>query len=578
MYTDNKLLLQIISLLKASNISRIVISSGSRHFPLIHSLENDDFFKLYSVVDERSAAFFALGLIQKTNEPVGISCTSGSAITNYGSAVSEAFYQHLPLLLITADRIPELLGQLEDQMIEQKEMFKGFIKYNGNLPVIENSTDEWYANRIINEALIELNHHGKGPVQINYPIKEHSKDKFQTTHLPKVRKITLHTSEIGKNSWEYFSKKLIDKKILIVWGQSVSLTDELINGLNKFCESYNCAILTDKISNLHHSYAIENAFIILKSLSLKEKEELFPDLVISIGGNIVFNNEIKSFLKSMPNDFENWRVGPEDKIIDPYWNLTEWFEMKEDTFFQNITNLSQHHYTAEESYFEKWREISESIEEPQPTYSQLYAIGKLLKSLPDNSILHLANSITIRMGHMFNFNHTVACYCNRGVNGIDGCMSTAIGYASESKELNFLIIGDLAFFYDMNALWNKHLQKNLRILLVNNEGGAVIHIPFDEEIGKTLSAYTSAGHKTSAKGWVESLGIQYISAHNQEETDKGIELLIDKNEDGPILLEVFTKKENDVQVFKEYLSKINRITLNERAKRKAKSVISKILK
>jgi 2-succinyl-5-enolpyruvyl-6-hydroxy-3-cyclohexene-1-carboxylate synthase len=578
MYTDDKLLLQLIALLKAHNVSRIVISSGSRHFPLIHSLENDDFFKLYSVVDERSAAFFALGLIQKTNEPVGISCTSGSAITNYGSAVSEAFYQHLPLLLITADRIPELLGQLEDQMIEQKEMFKGFIKYNGNLPVIENSTDEWYANRIINEALIELNHHGKGPVQINYPIKEHSKDKFQTTHLPKVRKITLHTSEIDKNSWEHFSQKLIDKKILIVWGQSVPLSESLKNELNKFCERFNCVILTDKISNLHHPYAIENAFITLKALSLKEKEELFPDIVISIGGNIVFNNEIKSYLKTKQGAFENWQVGSGNKVIDPFRRLTEMFEMNESTFFSNITNINQQEKRASIDFFEKWEEVSEAIEEPNPAYSQLYAIGKLLKNLPDNSVLHLANSITIRMGHMFNFNHTVACYCNRGVNGIDGCMSTAVGYASESKELNFLIIGDLAFFYDMNALWNKHLQKNLRILLVNNEGGAVIHIPFDEETGKTLPSYASAGHKTSAKGWVESLGIKYMAAHNQEETDKGIELLIDKNEDGPILLEVFTKKENDVQVFKEYLSKINRITLNERVKRKTKSVISKILK
>lgn len=578
MYTDDKLLLQIISLLKAHSISKIVISSGTRHFPLIHSLENDSFFKLYSVVDERSAAFFALGLIQKTNEPVGISCTSGSAITNYGSAVSEAFYQHLPLLLITADRIPELLGQLEDQMIEQKKMFNGFIKYNGNLPIIENSTDEWYANRIINEAIIELNHHGKGPVQINYPIKEHNKDKFQTPNLPAARKITHHTAEIDKNLWEYFSEKLTDKKILIIWGQSVSLTETLINGLNKFCELYNCVILTDKISNLHHPYAIENAFITLKALSLKEREGLFPDLVISIGGNIVFNNEIKSFLKSKTSNFENWQVGPGDKIIDPYRKLTEWFEMNEDTFFQNITNFSQQDNAIEKLYLKKWVEIAESIEEPKPAYSQLYAIGKLIKSIPDNSIIHLANSNTIRMGHMFKFNPTIACYCNRGVNGIDGCMSTAVGYASESEELNFLIIGDLAFFYDMNALWNRHLTKNLRILLVNNEGGAVIHIPFDEEIGKTLPAYTSAGHKTSAKGWVESLGIKYISAHNQKETDKGIELLIDKNEDRPILLEVFTKKEDDVRILKEYLSKINRTTLDERVKRKAKSMISKLLK
>jgi 2-succinyl-5-enolpyruvyl-6-hydroxy-3-cyclohexene-1-carboxylate synthase len=578
MYSDNKLIVQIVALLKEHNINQVVISSGTRHFPFIHSLENDNFFKLYSVVDERSAAFFALGLIQKTNEPVAIACTSGSAVLNYGSAVSEAYYQRLPLLLITADRSPELLDQMEDQMINQKDVFKCIIKHNVCLPIIKSDTDEWYANRLINEALIELYHHGKGPVKINYPIIEHNKDTFSTVTLPNIRKINLNTSEIDDNKWKEFSKKLENKKIVIIWGQSVNITDNLNDLLSIFCKKYEAVILTDNLSNIHNDYAVRNAFIVLKALSLNEREKVFPDIVLYIGGNTVFNNEIKALLKLFPEKFEHWQVGPEDKIIDPFRRLTEVFEMSEKTFFNKITSIDNNTHEPDKSYRKNWLDISRSIEEPTPPYSQLFAIRELMKSITKNSVLHLANSNTIRMANMFEIDKTILCYCNRGVNGIDGSMSTAVGYASNSDKLNFVIIGDLSFFYDMNAIWNKHLSSNLRILLVNNEGGSVIHSPFNINIRSILPNYTSAGHNTSPKGWVESRGFKYISANNENDVKKGISILTSKEENGPIILEVFTDKDKDVDVFLKYQQEINRITFSERLERKTKAIINKFLK
>jgi 2-succinyl-5-enolpyruvyl-6-hydroxy-3-cyclohexene-1-carboxylate synthase len=578
MYSDNKLIVQLVSLLKEYEIRHIVLSPGSRHFPLTHSLQNDKFFKLYSIVDERSAAFFALGLIQKYNCTVAVACTSGSAITNYCSAVSEAYYQRLPLLLLTADRVPEVLNQMEDQMIDQKNLFKGFIKYNVNLPTIRDENDEWYANRLINEALINLNLHGRGPVHINYPILSHSSDSFQTKVLPVVRKISINTLEIDENQWHIFSNKIINKKIIIIWGQSVNITKELNQSLDKFCEIYDVVILKDKLSNLHNKCAIDNTFTTLHSLSISERDQLFPDIVFTIGANTVFNNEIKGYLKQYPDRFEHWQIGLEDKIIDPYKRLTEIFIMSESNFFDKLTSSFSKVNLGEKLYREKWFSISESIEEPNPPYSQMYAIGKFMKSIPGNSVLQIANSIPIRMVHFFDLNKTVRCYCNRGVNGIDGSMSTAVGFASESNELTFLIIGDLSFFYDMNAIWNRHISKNLRILLTNNEGGAVMHSPFNQEMQKYLPPFTSAGHTTSAKGWVESLNFKYIAAYNCEEVDKGIDILTSTNTSGPILLEVFTKKENDVQVYKKYLREINRITFSERLERKTKAIINKFLK
>ena len=578
MYTDNKMLLQIIALLKAHKINKIVISPGSRHFQLTRSLENDDFFKLYSIVDERSAAFFALGLIQRTNEPVAVCCTSGSAIANYASAVSEAYYQRLPLMLITADRLPEFLGQNEDQMINQKNIFKGFIKYNCQLSTINSEIDEWYVNRVINEAFIQLFQHGKGPVHINYPILSHSSDTFATVNLPIVRKISYIPADINTERWKEYADKLKNKKIIIVWGQSVPLTKELTNAVNDFCSRYNCVILTDRISNFQHSNVIDNAFVVLKSMSLEERERLFPDIVFSIGGNTVFNNEIKGYLKLNSNRFENWQVGLNSNICDPYRRLTEMFEMNEETFFRNLAITSNKELGSSSVYYRSWKDISESIEEPNVEYSQLYATGKLLKSLPDNSVLHLANSHTIRMGHVFDFNETVLCYCNRGVNGIDGCLSTAVGYAASSDKFNFLIIGDLTFFYDMNGLWNKHVPKNLRILLINNGAGGVMHSPKTQKSEKPLQSFTSAGHNTSAQGWVESLGMKYYKASNKIEADKGIELLTRQGKDGPILLEVFTQVEDDVIILYNYFKDINRVTLSERAKRKMKNIISNHIK
>jgi 2-succinyl-5-enolpyruvyl-6-hydroxy-3-cyclohexene-1-carboxylate synthase len=576
MYSNSKQILHLLSLMKAFNISKVVISPGSRHFPITHSLEADSFFKLYSVVDERSAAFFALGLIQKTNEPVAICCSSGTASINYGSAICEAFYQRLPLLVLTTDRIPELLGQMEDQMIKQDDVFKGFVKYQGQLPTVATEIDEWYCNRIINEAFIALDQHGRGPVHLNIPILAHHTDTFQTLKLPDVRKITFNAADLAETKWNLLANRLTDKNVMIVWGQSVPLSKELADPLDRFCEKFNCVILTDKISNFHHSHAIENAFIVLHALGEKDKIELAPDVVISIGANYLFNNELKAYLKPHAHKFENWFVGKEDSVCDPFWRLVELFSMHEATFLNNIVQNTASTSSATD-YFDKWKDISGQIEEPNVEYSELYAIGKLIKSLPQNVGLQLANSSSIRMGNLFDFDKSIRCFCNRGVNGIDGCMSTAVGYAANSDEPVFLVIGDLTFFYDMNALWNRQLSPNLRILLINNEGGAVMHSPFPPEMGKTLAKYTSAGHSTSVKGWVESLGFKYMAASNKEEVDNAVDILTSSSLNGPAIIEVFTEKVEDVVILKQYYRSVSRVTLTEKVQRKAGRIVAKFL-
>lgn len=574
MYSDDRLILQLLSLLKQHNIRKIVVSPGSRHFSIIHSMEKDSYFQLYSVVDERSAAFFALGLIQKSNEPVAVCCTSGTSTINYGSAVIEAFYQHLPLLVMTADRLPELLNQMEEQMFKQDDVFRNFVKFEGQLKEIKNGFDEWYCNRVMNEAFLSLTSHGPGPVHLNIPIESHQHDTFSTTTLPKVRKITRSRADLDEMDWQAYADRLKGKRVLIIWGQAPPMSEKLRQSIDLFCESTNCAILSDKTSNCRHGHAIDNAFVTLRNFSIDEGAKRLPDVVITVFANYIFNNNIKKYLRRFPNKCEHWSVAPCGDIIDPFHKLTEVFEMDEAFFFRKISEKSQ---TGSTQYLESLKNISQRIQEPEVPFSELYAVGQLVKSMPKGASLHIANSASARMANLFVTDESIHAYCNRGVNGIDGCMSAAVGFAAIAEEPVYLVIGDLTFFYDMNALWNRHLSPNLRILLLNNEGGAIMHLPLKESLADVLSKHISAGHKTSAKGWVESLGMKYLSASTEDECNTGVEWLSDQNQEGPMVLEIFTKKEVDIKILKKYFGSLNRETTFDKAKLKVSQKLEKFV-
>ena len=569
MFSTKKNVLQLLSLLKAHSIKRFVVSPGSRHIPIVLSMESDPFFELYSVVDERSASFFALGLIQRFEEPVGVICTSGTASANYCSAISEAYYQELPLLVLTADRLPCLLDQHEDQMIHQSTMYVNVTKYVANLPVVNTLQDEWYNNRLINEALLELNHHGTGPVQINIPVADHM-DDFTVTELPWQRKINRYDLSVPEEFWKKIANILSDKKIIIVCGEGNPLKEVELKALDSFCQKFDCIILSDKISDCHHRYAVENTFPTLQAMSHGDVEETIPDVIISIRSNYSFNPEFKSFVKRCASTkIENWYVSASGKIIDPFQCLTDVFEMNEFIFFSKISQAKED-ILINHQYAELWTIISSSIEEPIVPYGHIYTIGKFLNNIPDNCILHLSNSNSVRIAQLYSISPSIEVHCNRGTDGIDGCMSTLVGYASGPDKPVFLMIGDLTFFYDMNALWNRQLGKNVRIILSNNDGGAIMHMPKRPELATSLLPnYISAQHHTSAKAWVEDRGFTYLSAHNEKEVEEGVRKLTDLSVEGPVILEVFTDMLEDTKIFKGYYATIRRSTLEDKLKHKA---------
>lgn len=573
MYSNLKNVQLLVAMLKAKKIKNIVVSPGNSHNAIVRSIEEDSYFKTYNIVDERSAAFFGCGLIQQLEEPVAIMCTSGTAATNYLTGVTEASRRKLPLIVITGDKNPYYLAQQEDQMIDQINLFKTVVKYSVSLPMIKDEKDEWYCRRILNEAFLELNHHGTGPIQINLPIEQGMLaigNDFTTEKLPEINIIERIDLKTKKEVIENKFKSLKNKKIMIIYGQDNNITEATIKNIEKIFKNYNCIIEADKLSNLHCKGALDIARATIELRTSGRFGEFVPDIVITVAGNVTW--EGKFVLKGYKNKFEHWIVNSDGKVQDYYKNLTTIFEMSTEEFLEN---MAEYEVDSDNNYYEMWEKKNKTFKIPEFQYSNLYATQKVMKMIPKNSILNLANSSTIRLAQYFDLDQSIQVYCNRGVNGIDGCMSTYIGQSTATDKLSFLIIGDLTFFYDMNALWNRYVGKNIRIMLINNEGAALFHFNQGLEKYPTLNENVAAEHFATARGWVESQNIKYLSARNREEFDKNLSDFLVEDSDQPIVFEVFTKKENDAKLQKEFFE--YNIENKDKMKKQVKSVIKKII-
>lgn len=572
MYSSNPIVLELISLLKQFGINRIVVSPGGRHVQFVISLERDPYFKLYSVVDERSAAFFALGLIQETGEPVAVACSSGTACMNYGSAIAEAYYQHLPLLILSSDRLPHFLNQGEEQMYNQLEPFKTITKFSAQLPYVCNELDKWQCNRLINEGLLSLTAHGRGPVHLNFPMLTIYGDGFNVTELPQARKINFHTYQ-GKKGFDKFARRIKNKAVMIVWGQSVKCTERLIDGMKSFLAKTDSVLMSDYMANCRVREAYKNTLSIFHALKPDEGPAVVPDIVITIGGNQIYNVELKAFLaKGHP---EHWSVGPTGEVCDPFHTLTDIFQMDEELFFEALADFCEESDVKDYSSF--WEQFRNLPEPPTEHYDEFQAIGWLIHSLPENCDLQLANSNTIRMAQFFKIPEDVRVNCNRGVNGIDGSMSTAIGFAAATDKPVFYITGELSFFYDMNSLWIKHMSRKLRILLLNNDGGAFMYHEKRIVDGKK-SITLAAGNPINAKGWAETTGFKYVSADDSESLKEGVEILTDMNQDRPVILEVFTDLVTDGGIISKYFATLDRRTFADKVQGRLNRMAGKFFK
>ena len=531
MFSVKRNIQQLISLMVQHGIRNVVISPGSRNMPLAQSFANSRDFSCHPVTDERSAGFFAIGLSVSLNEPVAVCVTSGSALLNLTSAVSEAYYQQVPLLILSADRPEMWIGQLDGQTLPQMGVFQNLVKKEVNLPEPTNADEEWHCNRLINEAILALSHHRNAPVHINIPITEPFFD-CSATFIPTERCIRRNAPFL--NEWRESQRSLI-----IIGQLSIQQARLISNEVGRL----NCPVLCENLSNIQSDKTIFNFDLILK----EENDCLNPDLVVYIGGHIISKRVKKWLRKVRPNHC--FRISPEGECSDTFQCLSNILEMGASQFLETLPAKE------DSSFLQKWQEaqslVNRMLAEKNWAYSSVSVVKTLIEHLPCNSALALGNSSAVRFAQLFPLPPHTHVICNRGVNGIDGSLSSAVGFAiGNPNQLTVLLIGDLSFFYDMNALCHTHLPHNLRVLLLNNGGGEIFRLLPGLEMNHGTEKFVLAKHQTTAEGWVKSLQAEYLAAHNMEEARNCMGQFFNPN--GKFTLcEIFTQQESDKTIYEE---------------------------
>ena len=540
-------------------ISKVVISPGSRNAPLIIAFDSHPKIETFIVHDERSAAFFAMGLAEESGNPVAITCTSGSAPINYAPAVSEAYYRSIPILILTADRPVELVDQGDGQTIRQNNLYQNFIKASFQLPNLPSRAERVLSDKTVNQALIALHELPKGPVHINIPLAEPLYENQNLISTPLVQKVAFVKNQLStiakqeiKEGWVNSNKKLL----LIGQFKPNALNLTLLkNVLN----DPSVAVLVESTANLHDFYRV--CHCIDRTLAILKPEDIIglkPDLLISFGGAII-SKKIKTFFRQNKPK-ANWRIGTFFFEEDTYQSLSKSYQINPNIFLEFVANIQ---YTPNSNYGSQWKqkdflaETKHKLFLENTPFSDLKVFDLILDTIPSDAKLHMSNSSTVRYCQLFNPIPGIHYYSNRGVSGIDGSTSTAVGIAVEAKDkLNVLITGDTSFFYDSNALWNNYLPSNLRIIVINNGGGGIFKI-IDGPNKIEQSNYFVAPFEAKIKSVAETYSLNYFYANSVQSLETVFEAFYRiANNNRPAILEVDTQNIANGQILKDYFASI----------------------
>ncbi len=560
----------ISELCAKKGVQHAILSPGSRCAPLTISFARNELIKKYTFSDERSAAFQAIGISGYLQKPVALVCTSGSAAYNYAPAVAEAFYQQVSLIIFTADRPSEWVDQLDGQTIKQTGIYGGHVKGSYQLPDSYHHEDAyWHVNRIVNEAINLAESYPKGPVHINVPLREPfypaQGDKFSFSENIRIIKPYNANSNV---QLAYYTKKINEyDKVMVVPGQ-LPYNKDLINAINLFQEKTKCTVVSDIISNLQE---LENC-IRHQDLFINNKkglpESFKPELLITFGNSIISKN-LKIFLRNNQS-ITHWHLQTNaDKVADTFKSITEIIQITPLTFFSHASlnsfaDINDFSLQKKSNFYHSWSLVDDKVsnflkkEIAKDFFSELHAIGKAIDKMPNHSILHLANSMSVRYANYLGLKGKpgISVFSNRGTSGIDGSNSTAYGNALVSKELVTLITGDLAFFYDRNAFWNNHKASNLRVILINNHGGGIFRMIEGPSFLDELEEFFVTDQKLNGAHVAAEFGFQYSLVNNAIELNKNLNIFFQKSST-PKLLEINTDSRKSLDVVKQIKTMIN---------------------
>lgn len=564
MYTIAKNAQIVIALLKQHNIRHIVISPGGTNIPITQGVQNDPFFFCYSVVDERSAIYFAIGLYLELGVPVATSCTSAQATRNYIPGLTEAFYKHVPILAITGSKLPRYIYQDYMQAPDQTSLPSDAVKKTYALPYVSNHHDEVHCIRLVNEAILELMHRTPGPVQLNIPMNDSEQRKFIDATLPVVKTIKRYME------WDEWDAPLTGKRIMIVVGEHRPFTEKQKKVLEAFVESTDSIVYVNHLSNYHGKYTVSGNLALAGMSNDIFIRNYKPDVLITIGGQTGDYPLFGKLAHGNWNEFEHWRIAADGKVVDTYDKLTKIFECPFELFFSRLTGSK----IVAHTYYDQWSVLLKAVAIPDNLpFSNAWLAHELHNVIPQNSYLNFAILNSLRNWSFFPLDSSIICYSNVAAFGIDGCLSVLLGQSVVTDELCFMVIGDLAFFYDMNSLGIRHLKNNIRILLVNNNGGAEFKIYPNKlnEVGgvETNQFVAAVGHNSNAKGWAEANGFRYLSAQNKDEFLQIKDEFFSKSGQS-IIFEVFTTAEDESEALRSIIE-------NNRIESTAKNITRSIL-
>lgn len=565
-YTDEKNVLLLIALLKANGIRRIIISPGSTNFTFVGSVQHDDYFELYSCVDERSAAYMACGMAEETGEPVVISCTGSTAPRNYLPGLTEAYYRKLPILAICGHRGISAIGHLHDQQLDRRNEPVDVANVQVWLPFVKDEEDERLCYNEITKAILALRAHGGGPAMIN--MCTHYSQNMTVQETPHVKKLGYYTPE---NDFP----DMPQGRIAIAIGSHKRFTKEEISSIDAFCAAHDAVVFCDHTSGYYGKYAVHSGLIFGQD---KTSELSCVDLCISVG-------EISGDTMGMLRVWspEAWRINEDGIYRNRTNNVTNVFEMSLAHFCKRyiVDGVEKDDFLGQcrSAYQEVYMRI------PDIPFSNVWVAQQLAKSIPNGSSIYFGIYNSLRSWNLFELPKGVEGMCNVGGFGIDGTLSSAVGRAlANQNRITYCVLGDLAFFYDLNALGNRHIGNNLRILMINNGLGDEFRI-YDshhrflgEEVRPYICAEGHYGHQSKelVKSYAESLGYTYITASNKTEFNQLMPLFVEPELTQSIIFEVMIRPEDDtdaLDMVKHIVLKDKETSLKKKIKKAIKSKI-----
>lgn len=558
LYSDKEIVQIIADIAVKNNLKRVVISPGSRNAPLSIAFARDERIETFVLVDERSAAFFALGMAQQSNEPVGLVCTSGTALLNYAPAVAEAYYQRIPLVVISADRPLEWIDQDDSQAIRQQEALKGVVKGVYQLPVsVQGADDRWYANRLVNEAFNTALSGRKGPIHLNVPFREplYGLKPYLEKNERIVRTIN-PVGDLSDDALETLSSTIrSSSKVLVLAGQTAP-SAELQRALERLSSLPQVVVLTETISNLSSPNFITTIDRVITSFTEEELPEYMPELLISFGGPVV-SKIIRRMIRFCP-PVHHWYIGKGEPLIDTFGALTERIDLSPEAFFRQLVPEAE---PVTSDYATRWKMRDGQQTQKHEAFlqtaewSDLKVFSILLPSIPQGSHLQVGNSSTVRYAQLFKGCPALHTRGNRGTSGIDGSTSTAAGASVVFEGQTILITGDMSFMYDSHAFWNPYLTSRFKVIVIKNGGGGIFRFIAGPSEVEECEQYFETAQEIDVERLAVFYRLAYFKAGDEASLQEALPRFYAETE-RPAVLEVETPRQVNDRVLKAYFKSL----------------------